>query len=63
VELPCERIVDLEVKLKGRRERTIKARLPYAIADRTRLTPQAHAFLLASSKRRTASPCLGSPPR
>jgi hypothetical protein len=34
-----------EVKLKGRREQTIKARLPYPIADRTRLTPLAHAFL------------------
>jgi hypothetical protein len=34
-----------EVKLKGRRELTIKARLPYPIADRTRLTPLAHAFL------------------
>jgi hypothetical protein len=34
-----------EVKLKGRRERTIKARLPHPIVDRTRLTPLAHAFL------------------
>lgn len=35
----------LEVKLKGRRELTLKARLPYPIADRTRLTLQAQAFL------------------
>jgi VTC domain len=34
-----------EVKLKGRREQTIKARLPYPVADRTHLTPQAQAFL------------------
>jgi VTC domain len=34
-----------EVKLKGRREQTIKARLPYPVADRTHLNPQAQAFL------------------
>jgi hypothetical protein len=36
-----------EVKLKGRREQTVKARLPYPVADRTRINPQAHAFLAA----------------
>jgi len=30
-----------EVKLKGRREQTIKARLPYPVADRTHINPQA----------------------
>jgi VTC domain len=34
-----------EVKLKGRREQTIKARLPYPVADRTHINPQAQAFL------------------
>jgi VTC domain len=34
-----------EVKLKGRRGQTIKARLPYQMADRTRLTDQARDFL------------------
>jgi hypothetical protein len=34
-----------EVKLKGRREQTIKARLPYPVADRTQINPQAQAFL------------------
>jgi hypothetical protein len=34
-----------EVKLKGRREQTIKARLPYPVADRAHINPQAHAFL------------------
>jgi hypothetical protein len=34
-----------EVKFKGRREQTIKARLPYPVADRTHINPQAHAFL------------------
>jgi VTC domain len=36
-----------EVKLKGRRDQTVKARLPYPVADRARITPQAHAFLAA----------------
>jgi hypothetical protein len=35
----------LEVKFKGRRDQTVKARLPYPVGDRARLTPQAHAFL------------------
>jgi len=52
-----------EVKLKGRRELTIKARLPYPIADRTRLTPLAHAFLAGQLRRRTVSPYPGWPPR
>jgi hypothetical protein len=34
-----------EVKLKGRRDQTVKARLPYLVADRARITPPAHAFL------------------
>ena len=34
-----------EVKLKGRREQTVKARLPYPVADRTQINPQARAFL------------------
>ena len=34
-----------EVKLKGHRGQTIKARLPYPVADRARITPQAQAFL------------------
>jgi len=34
-----------EVKLKGRREQTIKARLPYPVADRTHINSQAQAFL------------------
>jgi hypothetical protein len=34
-----------EVKLKGRREQTIKARLPYPVADRIHINPQAQAFL------------------
>jgi hypothetical protein len=34
-----------EVKLRGRREQTIKARLPYPVADRTHINPQAQAFL------------------
>jgi hypothetical protein len=34
-----------EIKLKGRREQTIKARLPYPVADRSHINPQAHAFL------------------
>jgi hypothetical protein len=34
-----------EVKLKGRRDQTVKARLPYPVADRARLTPPARAFL------------------
>jgi Domain of unknown function (DUF4956)/VTC domain len=32
-------------KRKGRREQTIKARLPYPVADRARINPQAQAFL------------------
>jgi hypothetical protein len=35
----------IEVKLKGRRDQTVKARLPYPMADRARLTPPARAFL------------------
>jgi VTC domain len=35
----------LEVKLKDRRDRTVKARLPYPIADRAHLCPLACAFL------------------
>lgn len=35
----------LEVKLKGRRGETVKHRLPYDVADRTRLTADAGAFL------------------
>jgi len=34
-----------EVKLKGRRGQTIKARLPYQMADRTTLTDEARDFL------------------
>ena len=34
-----------EVKLRGRREQTIKARLPYPVADRTHINPLAQAFL------------------
>jgi hypothetical protein len=34
-----------EVKLKGNRSETIKARLPYGVADRGRLTGEAQAFL------------------
>jgi hypothetical protein len=34
-----------EVKLKGRRDQTVKARLPYPVADRACLTPPAQAFL------------------
>lgn len=34
-----------EVKLKGNRSETIKARLPYPVADRGRLTGEAQAFL------------------
>jgi hypothetical protein len=34
-----------EVKLKGPRSQTIKARLPYPVTDRSRLTPPARAFL------------------
>ena len=34
-----------EVKLRGRREQTIKARLPYPVADRSHINPQAQAFL------------------
>lgn len=34
-----------EVKLKGRRDQTVKARLPYPVADRARLTPAARTFL------------------
>jgi hypothetical protein len=34
-----------EVKLKGRRDQTVKARLPYQIANRARITPPARAFL------------------
>jgi hypothetical protein len=34
-----------EVKLKGNRAETIKSRLPYAAADRSRLTGPAHDFL------------------
>jgi VTC domain len=34
-----------EVKLRGRREQTIKARLPYPVADRTHINPRAQAFL------------------
>jgi hypothetical protein len=36
---------NFEVKLKGRREQTIKARLPYPVADRAHINPQAQAFL------------------
>lgn len=35
----------LEIKLKGRRGETIKHRLPYAVADRERLTADAGTFL------------------
>jgi hypothetical protein len=34
-----------EVKLKGARDRTIKAQLPYLLADRTRMTRAAQDFL------------------
>jgi hypothetical protein len=34
-----------EVKLKGRRDQTVKARLPYPVGDRARMTPPAQAFL------------------
>ena len=34
-----------EVKLKGRRGQTVKARLPYPVGDRARITPRAQAFL------------------
>jgi hypothetical protein len=34
-----------EVKLKGRRDQTVKARLPYQIANRARIIPPARAFL------------------
>jgi VTC domain len=45
-----------EVKLKGRREQTVKARLPYPVADRARITPQAQRSSPPSSKQATASP-------
>lgn len=35
-----------EVKLKGPRDRTVKAQLPYSLADRTHVTPPARAFLV-----------------
>ena len=35
-----------EVKLKGSRDRTVKAQLPYSLADRTHITPPARAFLV-----------------
>ena len=35
----------LEVKTEGGRGETVKARMPYAIADRERLTVQAHDFV------------------
>jgi hypothetical protein len=35
-----------EVKLKGPRDRTVKAQLPYSLADRTHITPLARAFLV-----------------
>ena len=34
-----------ELKLKGSRDQTIKARLPYRVADRKRITPLAQSFL------------------
>jgi len=34
-----------EVKLRGRREQTVKARLPYPVADRAHINGQAQAFL------------------
>jgi hypothetical protein len=34
-----------EVKLKGPRDQTIKARLPYPVTDRSRITPPAQAFV------------------
>jgi len=34
-----------EVKLKGRRDQTVKARLPYPVADRADITPPAREFL------------------
>ena len=34
-----------EVKLKGPRNQTIKARLPYPVTDRSRITPPAQTFL------------------
>ncbi len=36
-----------EVKLNGGRDKTVKARLPYPVAHRARITPHAQAFLAA----------------
>ena len=49
----------LEVKRKGPRDHTIKARLPYPIADRDRLTPRARAFLADQLHQASGQP----PPR
>jgi hypothetical protein len=35
----------VEVKLNGRRDQTVKARLPHPLADRAHLTPRARVFL------------------
>ena len=35
-----------EVKFKGLRDQTVKAQLPYVLADRTRITARAQAFLV-----------------
>jgi VTC domain len=45
-----------EVKLKGRREQTVKARLPYPVADRTCINPQARAFLAAQLQQAYGQP-------
>jgi VTC domain len=50
-----------EVKLKGHRDQTIKARLPYPVADRAHLTTPARAFLASQLERAygVAAPQLG----
>jgi hypothetical protein len=47
----------LELKRKGPRDQTIKARLPYPIGDRARLTPDAQVFLADQ-----LHPASGQPP-
>jgi hypothetical protein len=46
----------LEIKLRGRRDQTLKARLPYPVADRAHLTPAARAFLADQLRARYGLP-------
>jgi hypothetical protein len=48
-----------EVKLNGHRNETVEARLPYPVADRDRITPDAQAFLADQLASPTSSPRRG----